>query len=107
MPKPQPPAHGASNPTAPERSGCSTRRLTWSAQATKPSRPSSPAEHIAAWHPAVGLAVAALFEAVANLAELTRAYDDGDGNQVETGPTAIEVAAYGAALAYLGAPGPD
>jgi len=46
-------------------------------------------------------AFAALLEAVANLADLTRDYDTGNGT-ITTAPTPIEVAAYGAALAYLG-----
>lgn len=44
---------------------------------------------------------ATLLEAVANLADLTHDYDTGD-DTVTTAPTTIEVAAYGAALAYLG-----
>jgi hypothetical protein len=50
-------------------------------------------------------AFAALLETVANLAALTRAYDD-DGIPGATAPTEIEIAAYGAALAYLGETAP-
>lgn len=70
---------------------------------TSPTYPPAGAEFIASMHPGVALPFAALLEAVANLADLTHDYDTGNGT-VTTTPTAIEVAAYGAALAYLGEP---